>query len=91
MSKHITRIGQGLTTTILVAYFWYRFYLVAVLYYYPPIPEENRNKIIQNLYQIIVIMMPFHIAENYEFKDLNVLPKKMYLLQLSLVNYENCV
>ena len=36
-------------------------------------------------------MMPFHIAENYEFKDFNVLPKKMYLLQLSLVNYENCV
>ena len=50
MSKHITRIGQGLTTTVLVAYFWYRFYLVFVLYYYPPIPEENRNQIIKNLY-----------------------------------------
>ena len=50
ITKHITRIGQGLTTTVLVAYFWYRFYLVAVLYYYPPIPEEKRNKIIQNLY-----------------------------------------
>ena len=49
LSKHITRIGQGLTTTVLIAYFWYRLYLVAVTYYYPPIPEENRNKIIKNL------------------------------------------
>ena len=49
MSMRITRIGQGLTTTVLLAYFWYRFYLVAVTYFNPPIPEENRNKIIQTV------------------------------------------
>ena len=49
LHKHLTRIGQGLTTTLLLAFLWYRLYLVAVTYYNPPIPEENRNKIIQNL------------------------------------------
>ena len=44
-TKHITRIGQGLTTAVLLAYLWYRLYLVAVTYYNPPIPEENRNKL----------------------------------------------
>ena len=44
-SKRITRIGQGFTTTVLIVYFWYRMYLVAVTYYHPPIPEENRNKL----------------------------------------------
>ena len=49
-SRHITRFGQGITTTYFLAYFWYRFYLVAFRYYYPLIPEENRNQIIKNLY-----------------------------------------
>ena len=49
ITKRITTIGQGFITTVFLGYFWYRFYLVAFRYYNPLIPEENRNKIVQNL------------------------------------------
>ena len=45
--KKLKRFVQGSATIALLFFICFRFYLVGLLYHYPPIPEERRNQIVE--------------------------------------------